>query len=83
MFVCVGGGGVGGASRGQKRAPTLLDLQQATTLSPIVYPPPPPSCPVRLLESGASLRNSGSPVPSLPRGPSPLQAISNGVETIL
>jgi len=80
VFVCVRG--VGGIQR-TERAPTLLDLQQATTLSPIVYPPPPPSCPVRLPESGASLRNPGSPVPSLPRGPSPLQAISNGVETIL
>lgn len=84
--MCLCARGVAGGIQGTERAPTLLDLQQAATLSPIVYRPPPPSCPVRLPESRASLlslRNPGSPVPSLPRGPSPLQAISNGVETIL
>lgn len=83
--MCLCARGAAGGIQGTERAPTLLDLQQAATLLPFVRWPPPPSHPVRLPESGARLlplRNPGSPVPSLLRGPSSLQAISNGVETI-
>lgn len=83
--MCLCARGVARGIQGTERAPTLLDLQQAATLLSIVYRPPPPSHPAHLPESRACLlplRNPGSPVPSLPRGPSPLQAMSNGVETI-
>ncbi len=83
--MCLCARGVAGGIQGTERTPTLLDLQQAATLLPFVYWPPPPSHPVHLPKSRACLlplRNPGSPVPSLPRGPSPLQAISSEVETI-
>lgn len=87
--MCLCARGVTGGIQRTERTRTLLDLQQATTLLPIVYrpplSPPPLSHPQLLPESRACLlplHNPGSPIPAFPKGPSSLQAISNGVEMI-